>query len=252
MHGKTKASLILTLALTNPVVAQDPYDDLGYGGLDDFDSQFPTQGNYNGGFEPPDNDSYGSVSSCPNDLIACTIDRATAYSQPATRIKRALTNAGATCQDEADDLESELDDCLVDKQALVDENKDLQSSAGIFNDGSRFLELLAHYRQDAIDRCNWLDQTIVTVSGVRFKLFCNRRSRNTVGFTAQWRSVFALSRESCLEGCVREKTCWQIGFDMRPLQATYANRCDVLQNRQNPPQAVFTDVPQIRIVAVRL
>jgi hypothetical protein len=51
---------------------------------------------------------------------------------------------------------------------------------------------------------------------------------------------------------VKARTCWQIGFDMRASQASYANRCDVLQNKQNPPMGVYTDIPEIRIAAVRL
>ncbi|OJJ73118.1 hypothetical protein ASPBRDRAFT_194082 [Aspergillus brasiliensis CBS 101740] len=249
---------------------------VNYDDLDNFDSQQPLAGaDYNGGFEPPDSDKYGSSSSCVNDLIACMAKRATARHEKeslnttltkcesdrstlSSRLstcradKKALASTVTTCQTDVDDLQSEVDGCLDDKQFLIDDNTDLQSQVEIFTNPSRYAKVLAYYRQDAINRCKALDQTIMTVSGVNFKLYCNRDAQNTPSWSSKWRAVSALSLESCLGGCVKEKTCWQIGFDMRESQAGYANRCDVMQNKQDPPLGIRKENPEIRIAAVRL
>jgi chorismate mutase len=270
-----KVSLLLAVTLTT-LVASQSYGDPSYDELDNFDSQQPLAGEYyDDVFDPPDSASYGSASSCPNDLVSCTVERATAQQEKntinttltkcesdkstlASRLstcradKKALASTGTTCQGEVDDLQSELDDCLIERQLLTDENADLKAQESILTDPARYPEILAYYRQDATNRCKALDQTIVTVSGVRFKLYCNRGARNVPGWTANWKVGWALSLESCLEGCVRARTCWQVGFDMRASQATYANRCDVLQNKQDPPLDIRKEDPEIRIAAVRL
>ncbi|KAL3448646.1 hypothetical protein BJX65DRAFT_57604 [Aspergillus insuetus] len=272
-----KATIFFTFTLANLVVPQS-YGDPIYDELDsnpNLDSQYPVPPDYDGGFEPPDSDTYGSSSSCANDLISCTIDRATGQQEKDTlnttltkcqsdkstmaiklatcrAEKKALTNSSTQCQDEVDDLESELDACLDEKQFLIDDNTDLQSKVEILTNPSRYADVLSYYRQDAIDRCKSLDQKILTVSGVKFKIYCNRSNRNTPRYTSKWRITYAMSLESCLAGCVKEKTCQQIEFDMRASAAYYANRCDVIQNKQDPPLGSYTNVPEIRISAVRL